>query len=251
MNETKIHDLSLNFSRLEFESVTKKNLGLKELEISVIHSLALKMDDLYNRGYRDDFIFKDLNLSFVSLLCLFELEEIKRIKAEELLLKDSLTGLFNRKARDEHFERLCHRKLDNSVVYSVIDLDHFKKINDAYGHNTGDEVLVILGSVFKQCLRPFDMAFRVGGDEFVVVFTATEKEAVEIIDRVRDKFRTLAKEEIFLEPTVDFSFGFTLFGGRSTTGDETPFAKILEQVHSEADKNMYKHKNEKKLSANA
>jgi diguanylate cyclase (GGDEF)-like protein len=102
---------------------------------------------------------------------------------------DTLTGLLNRKTFDELFERLVtadasgavaqsgkERRAaaaDDSVWLAVVDLDHFKRINDNFGHLFGDEVLLRLGNLMRAVFRKQDLLFRFGGEEFVVVLRPT------------------------------------------------------------------------------
>ena len=102
----------------------------------------------------------------------------------ELLLKcqlDKLTGLFNRQVLDEKIKSLNttieyveRRANDVQRVIALIDIDHFKKINDNYGHLYGDEVLVIIAYMMKKAFRLDDWLFRYGGEEFLVVLNNIE-----------------------------------------------------------------------------
>ncbi|QHI72291.1 putative bifunctional diguanylate cyclase/phosphodiesterase [Aminipila terrae] len=88
---------------------------------------------------------------------------------EELSNRDSLTGLYNRRQLIESIDSLIFSKIENSFALLYIDANHFKAINDSYGHQTGDEVLRALGNrLVKNCM-PHCKVFRVGGDEFAVI----------------------------------------------------------------------------------
>ena len=80
-------------------------------------------------------------------------------------LIDGLTGLHNRRWLEEALPRLVtrHVKGKKPLVVLLTDVDHFKKFNDTYGHQAGDQVLVAVGKIFQQCLRPTDLAARYGG----------------------------------------------------------------------------------------
>jgi diguanylate cyclase (GGDEF)-like protein len=105
----------------------------------------------------------------------------KRLLAEleALSRSDALTGLANRRAFDEALSREAHRAQRYGVPLSLVmvDLDHFKKVNDGYGHATGDEVLRHFAGVVRSVFRESDAAFRYGGEEFAVLLPHTDEKA--------------------------------------------------------------------------
>ena len=101
---------------------------------------------------------------------------------------DALTGLLNRRKFIESARRELHRAERQHLQTSVLmlDLDHFKTVNDTYGHPTGDLVLQSFGSVLHEGLRPFDVIGRYGGEEFCVLLPGTGiGEATQIAERLR------------------------------------------------------------------
>lgn len=94
----------------------------------------------------------------------------------ELSLKDPLTGLANRR----HFDTVLERELDRvarsgeAALLLMLDIDHFKQINDAYGHPAGDTVLQAVARTIADCVRPMDTVARYGGEEFAVVLPACQ-----------------------------------------------------------------------------
>jgi diguanylate cyclase (GGDEF)-like protein len=107
-----------------------------------------------------------------------EIEQM-RLLLQEQVVRDPLTGLFNRRFLDEMLEqqvRLATRN-ETAVTVVMIDIDHFKAINDTYGHAAGDDVLRALGRLLSQCSRAADSACRFGGEEFVVVMAGSSPEA--------------------------------------------------------------------------
>jgi diguanylate cyclase (GGDEF)-like protein len=119
-----------------------------------------------------------------------EIEERKKAQAalEHLATQDSLTGLANRR----HFLDMAQRAFTLAGRYQrpltaiMIDIDHFKLINDTFGHKTGDQVLVSVAACMQEVLRKVDILGRFGGDEFVFLLPETTQEgAVQLADRLR------------------------------------------------------------------
>ena len=109
-------------------------------------------------------------------------------RLEELALSDSLTGLPNRRAFERAVgQRLTSaRKHDRLIALAIFDVDHFKQINDKYGHDAGDTVLRHLGRVAADAVRPHDFLARVGGEEFAVIFDVEDAaELVTAANRLR------------------------------------------------------------------
>lgn len=105
-----------------------------------------------------------------------------RILKNQLLLldygeRDTLTGLLNRKTFETRFAKLCHALREsagdgpppNPIWLGLLDIDHFKSINDSHGHLFGDEVLLLVSQIMTRTLRAADQLFRFGGEEFVIV----------------------------------------------------------------------------------
>ncbi|MBW2675376.1 MAG: diguanylate cyclase [Deltaproteobacteria bacterium] len=141
-----------------------------------------------------------------------EIKERKRVEKalqdseqryRELSIVDALTQLYNSRyfyhqlkveiARAERYEQ--------PVTLLMLDLDDFKKFNDAYGHVEGDEVLSRFGQVLRRCLRKMDSAYRYGGEEFTVVLPMTPTEGAAVVaERIRTEFK---KETFSLSPGQD------------------------------------------------
>jgi len=105
-----------------------------------------------------------------------------------LALTDSLTGLFNRRYLMVHLEKLLtkNKESNKSLCCLMMDIDHFKKINDTYGHQVGDDVLKIFAERVSQRLRSFDLVARLGGEEFVVVLPDISQDmAFQVAERLR------------------------------------------------------------------
>jgi diguanylate cyclase (GGDEF)-like protein len=107
---------------------------------------------------------------------------------------DALTGLKNRAALDDALDAAAaaYERVGQPAALLLIDLDHFKRVNDEYGHGVGDELLRGVGAAIRASCRPYDTPARFGGDEFAVVFTQTEGEGARIAaDRVLASVRNV------------------------------------------------------------
>ena len=108
-----------------------------------------------------------------------------------LMVRDSLTGLFNHTFLSQYLETAlanAHRS-DGQLCFVMLDVDHFKRVNDTYGHPAGDQVLVALSRVLQQRLRRADTVGRYGGEEFAaIVQNVSAAEARQIIDSIREDF---------------------------------------------------------------
>ena len=141
----------------------------------------------------------------------------------ELSLKDPLTGLANRR----HFRSVLEREIDrvarsgDAALLLMLDIDHFKQVNDAHGHPAGDMVLQSVARTIDACVRPMDTLARYGGEEFAVVLPACQAAfAIAVAERIR---RSVEDLKIRISPTVELSVTVSVGGAfalrwiRSTT----------------------------------
>lgn len=109
-------------------------------------------------------------------------------KMAEMSTRDELTGLYNRRYLREALEREMARakRYGNELALCMIDLDHFKDINDTFGHPAGDSALAHIGEILNRSIRQSDLACRYGGDEFAIILpNATVEEASKVCERIR------------------------------------------------------------------
>ncbi len=140
-----------------------------------------------------------------------------RHEMETLAMHDGLTGIFNRRAIEEYTEAeldLARRK-ERPLSVILLDIDHFKAINDQYGHSIGDHTLQQLAEILPRNLRQYDRIGRWGGDEFIVILPDTKiSEAIMIAERMRI---TTAETKLSLENgeyyTVQISLGVACASG--------------------------------------
>jgi diguanylate cyclase (GGDEF)-like protein/PAS domain S-box-containing protein len=148
-------------------------------------------------------------------------------KLNELSITDELTGLFNRR----HFYEVLGEEIDRTRRYgrcislAMIDLDGFKKYNDKFGHASGDVILADFAKILTETLRKTDTAFRYGGDEFIVIFPATNAErAKEVIERISKKWlKRLAAQLPLADIQLGFSAGIAQFPDNAETVDGLVF----------------------------
>ncbi len=139
----------------------------------------------------------------------------KNKKLLELSEKDDLTGLYNRRTIYNRLEYLIDesRKTKKSVYLGILDLDHFKDINDRYGHLYGDEVLRTISNKILTNVRTEDIVGRYGGDEFVIVFHDIDYESVNtIMERLLMEVNKLD----FDKCKLSFSCGVAVWNGESS-----------------------------------
>lgn len=111
-----------------------------------------------------------------------------------LAIKDGLTGIFNRRYFDSHIIQMVKiaNETGRPLHMLMMDIDHFKKVNDNYGHQAGDEVLKTFAEVLKNNLRVTDLIARYGGEEFALLISDTSQKDAEIAaERVRAKVSEL------------------------------------------------------------
>jgi two-component system, cell cycle response regulator len=141
------------------------------------------------------------------------LEEVHHLAATDALTQIPNRGTFTRRL-DEELARAARNGTSLGLV--LLDVDHFKKLNDVHGHQVGDEVLKGVARVLSEHCREYDVPARYGGEEFVVVLPETDAElALRIATRLR-----LALEAADLGPPVTASFGVAAYPADGTTADQ-------------------------------
>ncbi len=141
-----------------------------------------------------------------------------------MALTDSLTGLHNRRYLSTHLDSVMERMRDSEKPVSLlmIDVDHFKRVNDTYGHGVGDEVLHEIGQQILRNIRGFDLAARYGGEEFAVVMPDTPVEvALGVAERLCEK---MASEPVHVTGSKDriritLSIGVAVSAGLDETAE--------------------------------
>lgn len=160
-----------------------------------------------------------------------DITDKKRI--ELLSVTDALTKLYNRYKFNEEFDNMIHRKHwvnDNSFALIISDIDHFKSVNDNYGHQNGDIVLFEAANSFSKTIRLGDVVARWGGEEFVFLLpNVSQDKAILVADKIRVE---LEKLDIPVVGKVTSSFGVTIYRDGDT----------MEAMMQRADEALYKAK---------
>lgn len=158
-------------------------------------------------------------------------------KASLLAHSDALTGVRNRSTFDESLEReinLSHRHGQEFTIL-VVDIDHFKNVNDTYGHSTGDEVLKTVSTSIQSCIRTTDMLFRYGGEEFVILLANSDCEKSYVIaDRILEAVRDIDLKVKGKQLDLSVSIGLACLKGKDNR----------HTLFDRADSAMYTAKNE-------
>jgi diguanylate cyclase (GGDEF)-like protein len=207
------------FSRETFYQFLREN---PEFSINLMNMLSRrvrKSDEELMRGY---------------------VREKEQVVALETLSRqathDPLTGLFNRRYLDQIlYGEIAHARQSGSLVGIVMaDVDHFKKINDSYGHKAGDLMLQAVGDLMKRSVRSADIVCRYGGEEFVIVMPgATESTVGKCAEEIRSKFEIFSVEFEDQKIQATISLGAAIFPMHGTSVDE---------VFVNADRAMYQAK---------
>ncbi|MBX3172866.1 MAG: GGDEF domain-containing protein [Gemmatimonadaceae bacterium] len=139
-------------------------------------------------------------------------------EATERARTDQLTGLPNRRAFDESFGRIVAEtdRYGGAMALVLADIDHFKRVNDTYGHEAGDQVLKAVGAVLTGARRGTDVVVRLGGEELALLLPQTEAQgAAEVAERLREAIEALRVRTSAGEIRVTSSFGVALYEARS------------------------------------
>jgi two-component system cell cycle response regulator len=147
---------------------------------------------------------------------------------------DSLTGLYNRRYFDTYMERILMNSLEahKDLAVAIVDIDYFKKVNDGYGHLSGDDILRQVSELIVSNIRPTDLAVRYGGEEFVIVMPDTNiNNAADVAERLRKR----VSETTFKIPAGDGTLECSISVGVTSLVADDSIAVLIER----ADKALY------------
>lgn len=161
------------------------------------------------------------------------------VELRQLANTDSLTGLYNRHYFNKFIENYEAdiQKHNKDFIIFIIDIDKFKYINDHYGHNVGDKVLIEIATLLKECINQGDVVVRYGGDEFLIALVDADiKRAEGVKNYIEDKVNEWNKKRVVLNHDLTLSIGYEKYTPQQT----------IEQTIKKADEKMYKHKKSKR-----
>lgn len=159
--------------------------------------------------------------------------EEKNKELAKLAITDKLTNLYNRAKLDEMLQLEIDRseRFNHSFGITIVDIDHFKKVNDEYGHLKGDKVLIEIAKILKNHVRKTDFVSRYGGEEFMIICPESDLQGIyKLMENIRINIEDHPFEDIGKQTA---SFGITMF----KKGDKP------ESIIARADKALYKAKN--------
>ena len=163
--------------------------------------------------------------------------EVALTKVRELAMRDDLTGLFNRRQLLEYLQRQKALADREALTFAIcyVDLDHFKRVNDRFGHKQGDDVLQAFAEVARRVVREEDFVARMGGEEFVLVLiNANVTDAVRVADRLRRQTQLMVIHPDAPDFAVTASVGIAAYRRR----------EAIEQLLNRADAAMYAAKSQ-------
>ncbi|WP_457743691.1 diguanylate cyclase [Sulfurimonas sp.] len=193
---------------------------------------------LFLKNGANDYITKPFSKEEFSCRVNNAIEALENIQLiTQYANRDYLTGLYNRRYFYNHMNEYLENinDTDEKLSIAMIDIDHFKKVNDTYGHDVGDGVIVQLSDILRSLVKASDIVARFGGEEFCVVLKNVKKEtAIEILERIRIEIETVSYR-VDNEKTLQFtiSIGATMYSKEED----------LEENISRADMMLYKAKN--------
>lgn len=206
-------------------SISDINSGRKNNMIIKFHSGGI--DNFFNVSKFTSIINSETYIFTIAIDITEPYNETMFFKNKSL--SDPLTNAFNRSMLDNV------NPIDNSL-FVYLDIDHFKYVNDSFGHTAGDELLCKFVSIIKYCIRENDIVVRMGGDEFLLIIDDVNTNiAVAIVDKIQHMVERDIKKHY---PNISFSYGIGNYTGS------------IDETIREIDNNMYKNKLFKKETTN-
>lgn len=191
-----------------------------------------------NQGWRNKIQKHSDELAEANQLLKQEIEKRKAIESELRIYAatDVLTGIYNRRTGLLFLEnrmKLSKREASHFVI-CFVDVNDLKKINDKFGHNEGDELIICISQILKKSIRESDIVFRLGGDEFIVIFQNTDIKKSELLWNRIQKNIDYYNKNTEKKYEISVSFGFAEYDPHQDFS--------IEELIAFADQEMYKYK---------
>ncbi|MCJ2542908.1 diguanylate cyclase [Thermostichus vulcanus] len=224
-------------SGLELGTVIRQQpayVGIPIVFLSTETDLNKQLDAM-NLGGGDEFLTKPIQPDHLIMAVYSRAQRARTLRS--LMATDSLTGLLNHTTTKEQLvqETLRAERSQSSLAFAMLDLDHFKSVNDTYGHATGDRVIKSLSRLLQQRLRRTDTIGRYGGEEFAVILPDTDgATACKIMNDIRQRFAQIRQQSEDEEFSATFSCGIAVYPTFSDVGS----------LKTAADKALYRAKHQ-------
>jgi len=206
-------------------------VGTPIVFLSAEAKIETKVDAMGLGG--DDFLTKPIELDHLVGMLKSRTERFRLLRSR--MVQDSLTGLINHSTTKQLLDREIERsrRMGAPLTFAMIDIDHFKNVNDTYGHGIGDRVIRAVARLLKSRLRSIDVIGRMGGEEFGVVLSGTAgSEALDIFNQIREAFSD-----------IEFRINGGQFGCTFSCGvAEFPDCPTSMEILDCADKALYRAK---------
>lgn len=217
---------------LDALNTTDSDVQIEKFLKMVLEAIAVSNDNNIMTELMLDMLQKNASMNTQMTK---QMEEIKRLS-----VTDALTGLYNRRKFIEELEKEVNRSSRYKTPFGIImfDIDHFKHVNDTYGHDVGDSVLKELSSLVKNRLRSVDVLTRWGGEEFIILVTAVNQE--ETMNLAEDIRKNIEDYDFKYVPRVTCSFGVVVSENKDIqdTKDITKNVDIALYQAKEAGRNV-------------
>lgn len=220
-------------------SNTIYEIGILAVHHGIVHFVGILFSIFLNRSKRNQFLLlnresllkRELEKSENEIVFISkQLAEQNKILKEQST-KDPLTGVHNRRSfyefAEEQWSKAVRKKEDCSVI--MIDIDHFKQINDNHGHLTGDRVLKGVVNAIKKLIRAYDRFGRWGGEEFILYLPETD---IEQTQRIAERFRKTVEEEYVLVDDQKICVTISLGVSSKLTSETLDLGMMIDQADS-------------------
>lgn len=221
---------------LQLTRKLRKHYSKDEMSIIVSSSVNDKAASKFLKYGANDFLYKGFSHEefYARLNSNLEILELFQ-KVKDKANKDYLTGMFNRRylfdVGNENFERVKHRK-DETLCVAILDIDHFKKINDSWGHDIGDIAIKEVAKILSNHLKSNSLVSRLGGEEFCVLLKGREiSEIKKIFENIRSDF----EKNIIVTDKCELKYTVSI-------GVCTKLQESLASMINKADDALYKAK---------